>query len=185
MDGLLIVEIIATTTSLGYLLLLIRQNKWCWPLSIVSALLSIYLFFESKLYSESLLYGYFLVISCYGWWNWSRPGSSLKVTRWKPGYHALTIVSGAMLSCGTGYLFLTHTDAEKPYLDATTSVFSIIASVLEAKKILSGWVYWILINGVTAGLYFSRSLDIYAALMVVYFVMSIVGYWEWKKEVLK
>ena len=182
MNFLSAIEILATATSLGYLLLLIRQNIWCWPLAIVSGLLSIYLFIESKLYSESILYGYYIIISLYGWWNWSRPKQQLKVSAWLPKYHIVTILIGISLSISLGYFFDTNTDADKPYLDATTTIFSFIASIMEARKIVSGWIYWIIINGVTVGLYFSKSLDIYAALMVIYFVMSIVGYRTWKKD---
>ena len=96
----------------------------------------------------------------------------------------MAIPIGLLLSFGLGYVFDTYTDAEKPYLDASTTTFSLFASVLEARKILSGWAYWIVINGVTVGLYFSKSLDIYAGLMVIYFVMSIVGYFQWRKDYL-
>ena len=182
MDHLLYIEIIATATSLGYLFLLIRQNKWCWPLAIVSGLLSIYLFVQSKLYSESILYGYYVLIACYGWWNWSRPNKELKITTWQPKFHFIAILIGTAFSFGLGYLFESTTDADKPYLDSTTTIFSFIASIMEAKKVLSGWIYWIIINGVTVGLYFSKLLDIYAAVMVVYFIMSIVGYREWRRD---
>ncbi|MEM0939560.1 MAG: nicotinamide riboside transporter PnuC [Bacteroidota bacterium] len=182
MNRLLIIEVLATATSLGYLFLLIRQNIWCWPLAIISGSLSIYLFLKSQLYSESILYGYYILIAVYGWWNWSRPKNPLEVSIWQLKYHIITIIIGMMLSFGLGYTFINFTDADKPYLDATTTVFSFIASILEAKKILSGWIYWIVINGVTVGLYFSKSLDIYALVMVIYFVMSIVGYREWRRD---
>jgi len=184
MNVLTLVEIIATTTSLGYLLLLIRQNIWCWPLAIISGLFSSYLFIESKLYAESILYGYYVLIAMYGWWNWARPKRPLHISTWKPQYHVFTVLIGTLLSLGLGYFFSSYTDADKPYLDATTTLFSIIASILEAKKIVSGWIYWIIINGVTALLYSSKSLDMYAGLMVIYFVMSIVGYSTWRKSYL-
>ena len=184
MSFLLIIELIATATSLGYLFLLIRQNIWCWPLAIVSGLLSIYLFLESKLYSESILYGYYVLIAIYGWWNWSRPKKPLLISTWRAPYHVVALLVGGVCSFGLGFIFVSYTDADKPYLDATTTMFSFIASILEAKKILSGWIYWIIINGVTVGLYFSKSLDIYAGLMIIYFVMSVVGYQTWRKEYL-
>ena len=185
MSLLLAIEILATITSLSYLILLIRQNSWCWPLAIISGFLSICLFLELKLYSESILYGYYILIALYGLWNWSRPKKQLKVSTWKSKYHAIAIIVGAFLSFGMGYIFATQTDADRPYLDSTTTIFSFIASILEARKILSGWIYWIIINGVTVGLYFSKSLDIYAVLMIVYFVMSIVGYSVWRKDWLR
>ncbi|MBC6400256.1 MAG: nicotinamide mononucleotide transporter [Ekhidna sp.] len=185
MSFLLTIEIVATATSLSYLFLLIRQNIWCWPLAFVSALLSIYHFYESKLYFESMLYGYYALVAVYGWRNWSRPKTPLKVSTWKPEYHIITILTGTAFSIGLGYFFETNTDADKPYLDAATTIFSFVASILEVRKILAGWIYWIIINGVTIGLYFSKSLHIYAALMVVYFVMSIIGYQQWRKDWLK
>lgn len=184
MDSLLLIEILATVTSLSYLMLLIRQNIWCWPFAIVSGALSIYLFATSRLYSESILYGYYILIALYGWWNWSRPKAPKSVSLWKTQYHAIAIPVGLLISFGLGYMFDTYTDADKPYLDASTTTFSLFASVLEARKILSGWAYWIVINGVTVGLYFSKSLDIYAGLMVIYFFMSIVGYIKWRKDYL-
>ena len=182
MSALSLIEILATLTSLTYLLLLIKQNIWCWFFSIISGLLSIYLFYSTKLYLESILYGYFVLISCYGWWNWSKRNGSLRMREWKPIYHIFTVFIGFALACGLGYFFSTKTDASKPYLDAGTTVFSIIANILEARKMLSGWIYWIIINGVSVGLYLSKSLHIYAGLMIVYFIMSIVGYREWKKD---
>ena len=63
-----------------------------------------------------------------------------------------------------------------------TTIFSFIASYLEAHKILGGWLYWIVINAVSVILYFERGLQIYAALMVVYFGLSVVAYFSWRKK---
>jgi nicotinamide mononucleotide transporter len=79
------------------------------------------------------------------------------------------------------WFFNSYTDAERPYIDSFTTVFSFLATFLEAKKVLSSWKYWIVINGVTIGLYFDKGLDIYAGLILVYFIMSFVGYFKWKK----
>ncbi len=181
MTLLLAVEIFATVFSLGYLFLLIKQNTWCWPFAIISAFLSIFLFVEYKLYSEAILYGYYVIVAIYGWWNWSRPNQKIQIRTWKIQYHLIALFIGAGLSMGLGYTFQHFTDADKPLLDATTTIFSFIASILEAKKILSSWIYWIAINFITVGMYFFKSLDIYAIVMIIYFFMSIVGYREWRK----
>jgi hypothetical protein len=38
------------------------------------------------------------------------------------------------------------------------------------------------INGASIYLYLLRDLEIYSGLMLVYFVLSIVGYLQWKKR---
>jgi nicotinamide mononucleotide transporter len=181
-DYLLWIEIAATVLSLGFLVLLIRQVIWCWPLAIASGLLSIYLFVASRLYSEAILYGYYVVIAMYGWWNWSRPGGPRQIRLWKAGYHLIALLCCVLASFALGYTFKSYADADYPFLDATTSIFSFLASILEAHKILSTWIYWIVINALTAGMYFSKSLHIYAVVMIVYFIMSIVGYRQWRRD---
>ena len=80
------------------------------------------------------------------------------------------------------FYFENYTTAEKSYLDAFTTVFSFIATYLEAKKVLSAWIFWIILNGLSTYLYFSRGLNIYALLALVYFVISFYGYVEWKRK---
>lgn len=169
--------------SVAYLVLLIKQNSWCWIFAILSALLSIYLFVspEVRLYSEAILYGFYVVIAIYGWWVWRKRQKELSVTTWTWKPHVLAIATGTLSGLGIGYIFSTYTDAEKPALDALTTSFSFIASYMEANKVLSGWLYWFVINVVTVFLYFSRSLEIYGILMVVYSVLSIVGYLRWRE----
>ena len=46
---------------------------------------------------------------------------------------------------------------------------------------LETWVYWIVLNLASIWLYMDRSLDIYAALICVYAVMSVVGLVQWSR----
>ena len=176
-------EIITTILGLTYVILLIRQNIWCWPLSILSAIGSIVLFIDAKLYSEAILYSYFIGISIYGWWTWSRPKQELKVTQWGFWSHLKIIAIGVLGSLLLGTTFTKFTDAEQSYFDSTTTVFSFLASYMEVKKVLTGWVFWIIINFTTILLYYTRSLDYYAVLMFLYGILSIWGYFQWKKEI--
>ena len=99
------------------------------------------------------------------------------------GFHLIAIVSSALTAICLGWYFENYSDATSPYLDALTTIFSFFATYLEAKKILSAWIYWIIINGLTIGfVYLTKGLDIYSILYVIYFVMSFVGYVKWKKE---
>ena len=178
----LTLEIISVICGLIYLVLIIKQNIWGWPFGVIGSAIAIILFVETKLYSEAILHGYYVIIGIYGWWLWSAPKKPLKITTWQWWHHLIAIVSCFSLTVGTGYLFDTYTDADKPYFDATTSVFSYFASYLEAKKILSSWIYWIVINLFTIGLYHTKDLSFYSGLMVVYLGMSVFGYLKWKKE---
>ncbi|MGB0404319.1 MAG: nicotinamide riboside transporter PnuC [Salibacteraceae bacterium] len=188
MDGIetyTLIEILSVGFNLVYLILLIRENIWCWAFGIVASILSVYLFVHVKLYSEAVLYSAYIGFGIYGWLVWSGVLSSAKdlnVVRWKLIKHLPPFFIGALCFLGLGYFFKNETDAEQPFLDAFSTAFSFIASYLEAHKVLGAWVYWVGLNLFSVWLYYSRDLTIYAGLMVVYSVASVWGFVTWKKS---
>ena len=69
-----------------------------------------------------------------------------------------------------------------PYADAFSTAFSFLATYMEAKKIISTWYFWIILNTFSVWLYWSRGLEVYALLMIVYAVLSVVGLLAWRKS---
>jgi len=187
-DYFLIIEILSVLFGLIFLILLIKENIFCWLFGIVGSALSIVLFYHSKLYSESILYSYYVVIGFYGFYLWSRKNKDdlgktnfLNISDRGLIFHIYSISAASILALILAWFFDNYTDADWPYLDAFTTSFSFLATYLETKKILSSWVYWIIINGTTIGLYYSKGLDYYSGLTLVYFIMSFVGYMRWKR----
>ncbi|CAG5086216.1 nicotinamide riboside transporter PnuC [Parvicella tangerina] len=186
--------------GLLYLILIIYEKIWCWFFGILGSALSIWLFYRTQLYSESILYIYYVIIGFYGWYIWSKKSiakaandldlstdsKSTEVQEsfkeWPILHHLISILSCGVLSLGVGYLFSNYTNARSAYLDAFTTVFSFFASFLEAKKVVSAWLYWIILNGITIYLYDLRELDKYKLLTVVYFVASFIGFYQWNKK---
>ena len=181
------IEVLAVIFGLAYLFFLIQQNVICWIFGIIGSLLSIYLFYHSRLYSEAILYSYYVLMGGYGFYMWRRKSEDqssllLVVSELKRLYHIVFLLVGSLMAWVMAWFFDTYTNADKPYLDAFTTIFSFLATYLEARKVVSAWLYWIVLNGVTVLLYFSKGLDIYAGLSVVYFIMSFVGYVRWKRS---
>ncbi len=180
-----ILEITGVTLNLLFLILLIQEKIMCWIFGILGSAISIWLFMRMNLYSESILYVFYVVIGFYGYYSWNhkdKNNETIHIAKWKYMPHVIALVTGLFTGYGLGYYFDTYTDAKNAYFDAYTTVFSFIASYMEAKKILSSWIFWIIINGATVFLYSSRGLDIYSLLTVVYFITSFVGYVNWKKK---
>ena len=170
-------------TGLAFIILLIYEKIWCWPIGIISSALSIYLFYCSKLYAESFLYLYYIFIGLYGWYVWKRNvASKLKVKKVSQIYHLVALFLGTTISIALGSLFLSYTDAQRPFADSSSTVFSFIASYMEAHKILSSWILWMVINAFSIWLYLDRGLRIYSGLMVIYFLLSVIGYLQWQKS---
>jgi len=178
----LLLEIVAVTLNLTFLVLLIRENFYCWFFGIAGSFLSILLFYNIGLYAESILYIYYVIIGVYGYLLWNSKGNTqeLFINDVVPQKHILYLIGGVLFAMFLGYVLTNYTKASYPYLDAFTTIFSFIASYLEAKKILSGWYYWIIVNGVTLGLYFDKELYFYFSLTLIYLALSFYGLREWR-----
>ncbi len=181
-----VLEIAGVVAGILYILLAARENIWCWLFGALSSLLGIILFFRVDLYAEAFLYFYYVIAAGYGWWSWKGGGRKnsdfLPIQSWTYGRHvagiAVVFLSGLLL----GYLLEEYTPASYPWIDSQTTVFSFWATFLTTRKVLSNWLYWIVIDAVSASLYSSRGLLLYALLMVVYTGMAIWGYYEWRRK---
>ena len=126
-----------------------------------------------------------MFIGFYGYqlWNSKANTQELPIIDVLPKRHFSYILIGVVTALCLGYVLENYTEASNPYLDAFTTIFSFIASYLEAKKILSGWYYWIIVNGVTLGLYLNKELYIYFILTLLYFALSFYGLREWNRKI--
>ena len=119
----------------------------------------------------------------WGWVRWSARANtgSHPVTRLSAVGNGALIAVSVAFGLTLGNLLATFTAAERPLIDAMTTSFSFAATFLEVRKTLDAWVYWMVINFVTIWLYQDRALDIYAALMGIYTVLSVVGFVRWRQ----
>lgn len=181
---ILVVQILGAVASLLYLFLLMRERVLCWPFGIVGSLLSVYLFLHAKLYSEAVLYFFYAVMGVWGWLRWHRrelAHNNPVITR-SLAFHLRAIILTSLVALGVGYFMTTYTDAQRPVIDAFTTAFSFFATYLQVAKVLESWLYWIILNVVAIWLYQDRALDIYAALIAIYAVLSVSGYITWRRS---
>lgn len=181
-------EILAVATGIGFLLLAIRENPWCWVSGGISTLIFLTLFWRAGLYMQSALQAYYVGISVYGWWHWRQgqeQASRLPVRRWPARRHMAVV--GAILALGviSGTLLGRYTDSELPYLDALTTWGGLLTTWMAARKILENWLYWLFINAMAIYMYLNSGLPLTAGLFGVYFVLALRGYFEWKSSYLK
>lgn len=183
-------EIVGSLLGVIAVALMIRQHLLAWPLGMIQVVVYGWIFYQAKLYSDTLLQGFFFVILGYGWWRWWRGEvdgqvrTELPVTRlsnrgrW--GYLAL----GALATFGWGALMDFKTDAVLPYWDAFILAFSLLSQWLQARKRLENWIGWTVVNSVAVGVYLSRELYVTAVLYALFLGMAIAGWRSWRKSFL-
>jgi len=186
-DGLtiaLLIEVLASGANLLYVLLLIRERIICWAFGIIGSLLSVGLFIDARLYSESVLYLFYAAMAVWGWFRWHRREAVADnpVIRWQLAQHLRAIVVAALLALGLGLSVHFYSDAERPLFDAFTTIFSFLGTYLQINKVLESWLYWIALNLASVWLYLDSGLAVYAALMVFYALLSVSGYLQWRRS---
>ncbi|MGB5345850.1 MAG: nicotinamide riboside transporter PnuC [Woeseia sp.] len=183
--ALSVIEVVAVVLAIAYLLLAIRQSIWCWPCAAVSTACYIYLFFDARLYMESVLNLFYLGMAFYGWYSWTRvrgDEQELPVTTFRAGVHAAALAAIVALALATGYLLATYSQAAYPYIDSLTTWAAIWTTFLVARKVLENWWYWLVIDAVSVYLYWDRELQLTALLFGLYLIMIPFGLVSWTKS---
>ncbi len=182
MFGNRLIEITAVLLGIANITLLMRRSIWNYPFGIAMVSLYAFIFYEAKLYSDMGLQGFFFVIQIYGWWYWYRGMSEdgqIKVRLLAPGTYPvyLLVAIFGVIALGTGMARLT--DAALPYWDATTTVLSVIAQFLLARRRLENWIVWILVDVIAIGIYFAKGLYPTMVLYAIFLVMASGGLGLW------
>lgn len=177
-------ELVAVLAAIFYLLLAIRQSVWCWIFAAISTAIYIFLFASAKLYMESVLNLYYLIMAAYGWFVWSsyRGEQTVRaVVIWPLRLHLIAIVTVILIAGVNGYLLESFTDAAFPYIDSATTWFAFWATLLVARKVLENWWYWLVIDLVSVLIYWDRGLQLTALLFVLYLCMIPFGLMSWSR----
>jgi len=178
-------EILAVVMAIGYLLLAIRENIWCWFCAAISTSCYIWLTFGAKLYMDAALQVFYLAMAGYGWFVWvsgRADGHEKAVVTWPIRVHATALAAVWVVATINGYLLDTRTDAAFPYLDAATTWAAVWATFLVARKVLENWWYWLVIDAVYVFLYWARDLKWTAGLFVFYIVLIPFGIKAWTRS---
>ena len=177
-----IIESTAVFFSVLYVILAIKENVWCWGAAAISVILYIYICYTAQLYPETGLQFFYLLMAIYGYYQWNKNDSSLKVQQWTITKHLFILLLGALLTFLMGFYFSIYTNAAMPLVDSFTTVFSVFATYMVTKKVIENWLYWIVIDAVSVYLYFSRDLHLTSLLFLVYTIIAIFGYFAWIKR---
>lgn len=160
----------------------IRQNILCWYFGLIQVTVYCFVFYASKLYSDMILHVIYIFLQVFGWYNWKYGGAdknTLQVTSITNTafWIGLTVLITGLL----GYVMQTKTDASYPYEDAFITAASLVAQYLMIKKIVESWLFWIIVDVVAIIIYAYKDLYFTTVLYVLFLIMAVLGYLEWRK----
>ena len=161
-----------------------KNNIWSWPIAIISVLIYIFIFFEAKLYADTGLQVYFLLMNFYGWYFWSRKDELKKVPVSSISLKEIVLsVAGIVaFTAVLGFFLFKGTDASFPFIDSFCTACSLVAQVFLDRKVLENWLIWIFVDIIYVGVYITKDLHLTAGMYALYIIIAAIGYYDWRKE---
>jgi nicotinamide mononucleotide transporter len=175
---------VAVVFGVAEVLLAWKNKILLYPAGIISTLLTIYIYAASKLYAESVLNGYYFVMSIYGWWHWHKrknepPLPIARTSRNEWGITTAIVLIGFLLQY---FLLKRYTDSTVPAWDAWVSATAWAGTWLLARRKIENWVLLNISNIFAVPLLFHKQLPLFAWLTVILFVVACIGYFDWIKK---
>ncbi|KEC84438.1 MULTISPECIES: nicotinamide riboside transporter PnuC [Acinetobacter] len=177
-------EIFAVIISIIGVTLTIKRNMWCWVFNFFAFVLYAYLFFEFKLYGETILQVFFMVVNFYGFYHWLKGKQQDHEIRIEP-IAVQTVILQMIIAAAGGVIFglSLHyfTDAALPMLDSQLAAFSLLATYWTSRKHIATWVLWVFVDIVYVGMFMYKELFLTAALYAAFVGLAAFGWWQWEQ----
>jgi len=165
--------------------ILAQKNRIAlYPAGIAAAGISIYILWDAGLFAESLLNLYYVLMSMYGWWHWSKKKDQPPVAITKTTLREWAVVAAIILFAYLVlYLVLVNfTPSTVPHWDAWITATAWAGTWLLARRKLENWILLNISNAFAIPLLIQKELPLFAALTLVLFVVAVRGYFSWQKK---
>ena len=178
-------EWLGAALGLAYLLLAVRRNLWCWLCAFASTAIYLVVFARAALYMQAALQIFYLAMAVYGFIEWRRGRTrdgELAIQSWRAAQHLTAAACVAAATLVNGWLLARHTDAVAPWLDSFVTWGSVVTTWMVARRVIENWLYWLVVDGAAAWLYYSQGLLPTTVLFVIYLGVVVRGYVVWRRE---
>jgi nicotinamide mononucleotide transporter len=177
------VQWLAVALGIAEVLLAKVNNIALYPAGIASTILAVYILLTAGLYAESLLNGYYIVMSIYGWWFWIKKKNEppVQITRCSRNdwltVTGITVGSFVVLALSLA----RFTTSTVPTWDAWVSATAWAGMWLLAKRKIENWILLNVSNICAIPLLFYKKLPLFAGLTIFLFIIGVQGYFSWRK----
>ena len=181
----IILEITAVVFGIISVLFARKNNILVYPTGLISTLIFIYILYNFKLYGEFIIYIYYSVMSILGWYLWSRRNNGqeefpISIMNSKEYKISGLIFTATLLFIALVYHFFDKFTDLTAYVDAFTTALFFVGMWLMAKLKIENWIVWIIADIISVPLYFYKGLTVSSLQFIVFTIIAILGYIEWK-----
>lgn len=177
-------ELLAAALGIVYVVLIVRRQRLGWVAGGISSAMYVWLAAGAHLPMQSGLQVFYVFMSLYGWWSWTRNQQQEhgRIASWRWPRHALAVLAIVLLSLASARWLASQFDAAWPLLDSLTTIGSLYATWLVARSVLQNWLYWIALDAITVFLFASQRHPVTAALYACFLLLAASGYVQWRRQ---
>ncbi|WP_438966089.1 nicotinamide riboside transporter PnuC [Flavobacterium sp.] len=186
----IVLEIVAILFGLVSVLFAKKNNILVYPTGIISTILFVYLLNKWGLVGDMLINGYYTTMSIYGWYIWTRkkedqPEFPISKMTIKEYYQGIVIFVLTLLFVAFVYKYFDKFTNWAAYVDTFTTGIFFVGMWLMAKRKIENWIFWIIGDLVSIPLYFYKGYTFTSLQYVLFTIIAIYAYLEWKKYLTK
>ncbi|MBI1450922.1 MULTISPECIES: nicotinamide riboside transporter PnuC [Acinetobacter] len=177
-------EIIAVVVSCIAVALTVCRHMLCWPFNLLAYVLYAFIFFDYKLYGETILQVLFMGLAVYGFLQWKQGKATdhdIRIEVLSQHKLWLQIIATAIFGAIFGACLKYLTDAAVPWLDAQLAAFSLLATYWTSRKYIATWVLWVVVDIIYVGMFIYKDLLLTAALYALFVLLAVYGWYTWLK----
>jgi nicotinamide mononucleotide transporter len=163
-----------------------RNSVLLYPTGLIGTGIFVYLLFNFSLLGDMIINFYFVIMSIYGWYYWTKKKdgkfihnvSRVSVNEY---YFSILLAVISLISVYLVYEFFGKWNSWTAYVDSITTAIFFVAMWLMARRKIESWVFWFIGDIITIPLYFYKGLTISSIQYLIFSILAILGYISWKK----
>ena len=163
-----------------------KNNILVYPTGLISTLIFVYILLEWKLFGDFIINIYYSIMSVLGWYLWTRKKNGAdefprSIMNGKDYFISSLIFTITLLFVALVYQFFDKFTDWTAYVDTLTTALFFVGMWLMAKRKIENWIIWVIADIISVPLYFYKGLTFSSMQFLLFTIIAILGYLEWKR----
>lgn len=183
----IILELIAIFFGLLSVWFAKKNNILVFPTGIINTGIYVYLLWKWDLLGDMIINFYYVVMSVYGWYHWSRKKGEqnqyeIAIASKKEWFYSFYIFTATIILVVGVYLFFGKFTHWTSYVDTFVTGIFFAGMWLMARRKIENWLFWIIGDIISIPMYFVKGYTFTSIQYLIFTIIAFYGYREWKKK---
>ena len=183
----IVLELVGVFFGLASVWFAKKDNILVFPTGLVSTFIYAYLLWRWELLGDSMINGYYFVMSIYGWYHWTRKKGDVEEFPISVVSKNEKKIAAVIFVLTLVFVFLVYQYFDKfinwyNYVDTFLTALFFVGMWLMAKRKIENWIFWIVGDFISIPLYFCKGYTFTSLQYLIFTILAIFGYLEWKKN---